>query len=280
MTAGAPSVVLLTGTDLPDLAPDDRPLAAAFHAAGWTVHLADWHLPAPAADLAIVRSCWDYTAAPADFLAALERVAAAMPLWNPMPTLRWNLDKRYLLELGGAGLPVPPTRLLQRGAAVPLQAVLDDLGVAEVVAKPVVGAGGEDTERLTRADEGRWRALLARRDLLVQPFLPEVRTAGEVSLTFLDGAYSHAVVKHPAAGEFRVQEEHGGRVSPWAAADELVEVGTAALAAVPHPWRYARVDGIVTASGFQLMEIELVEPELFFRTHPVSVAAFVANSRS
>ncbi len=274
------AVALITSADLPDLAPDDRLLAAAFHTAGWAVHLADWHHPVPRADLAIVRSCWDYIHAPEAFLAALEHIATAMPLWNPLPTMRWNLDKRYLLELAQAGLPVPPTRVVERGMAIGVQAVLDGLGVDEVVAKPVVGAGGEDTERFTRVDEARWRALATRRDLLVQPYLPEVRTAGEVSLTFLDGAYSHAVVKHPADGEFRVQEEHGGRVTPWVASDALVTVGTAALAAVPHPWRYARVDGIMTPTGFQLMEIELVEPELFFRARPESAAAFVAGFRS
>lgn len=278
MTADAPSVVLLTGANYPDLAADDQLLANAFRTAGWAVVIRAWQEPVPDADLALVRSCWDYMAAPSQFLAALEALAARMPLWNPLETIRWNLDKRYLVELANVGAPVPATRVIPAGELPALDDVLDALATDELVLKPVVGAGGEYTWRIARGNEVGWAAAAGRFAAIVQPFLPEVLTSGEVSLTFLDGAYSHAVVKHAAPGEFRVQEEHGGRVAAWQAPADVVAVGEAVLAAVRHPWRYARVDGILTAEGFRLMELELVEPELFFRWAPEAADTFVGST--
>lgn len=275
-----PAVVLLTAANLPDLAPDDQRLADAYRAAGWHVSIVPWREAPPRADLALVRSCWDYTDDPTAFLAALEGIAQLMPLWNPLTTIRWNLDKRYLLELAAAGVPVPRTQVFDSTTRPPLGELCDVLATDEIVVKPVVGAGGADTWRLHRTDDSLWADIPAGKLLLAQPFLPEVLTDGEISLTFLDGVYSHAVVKRPAAGEFRVQEEHGGSVAPWSPASAIINIATVVVTAIPHAWRYARVDGIITAAGFQLMELELVEPELFFRTRPQSLAEFVAKSRS
>jgi glutathione synthase/RimK-type ligase-like ATP-grasp enzyme len=279
MKGGTPSVVLLTSAELPELAPDDQLLATAYRTAGWTVTVLPWQESPPQSDLAIVRSCWDYAEQPLAFLAALDRIAERMPLWNPMATIRWNLDKRYLLELAQAGVQVPPTRVFTSAERPALAALCDRLATDELVIKPVVGAGGVDTWRMHRTDEHRWADMPEDRLLLAQPFLAEVLTAGEVSLTFLDGAYSHAVVKHAAAGEFRVQEEHGGVVAPWTPSPALIATATEAVAAIPHPWRYARVDGILTAAGFRLMELELVEPELFFRYHEGAADRFVGLTR-
>ncbi len=277
--AASPRVVLLTGANYPDLAPDDRLLADAFRTAGWTVTIERWQDQIPDADLALIRSCWDYIDAPTQFRVTLEAIAARMPLWNPIETVHWNLDKHYLLELAAAGVPVPLTQVFDSATRPPLRELCDTLATDEIVVKPVVGAGGADTWRLRRTDTARWADLPNDRLWLAQPFLPEVLTGGEVSLTFLDGGYSHAVVKHPAAGEFRVQEEHGGVVAAWTPTPSLVATATATVAAIPHPWRYARVDGIITARGFQLMELELVEPELFFRVRQGAAERFVEHTR-
>lgn len=275
----ASAIVLLTAANLPDLAPDDQHLAQAYRAAGWTVTVVPWQESPPHADLALVRSCWDYTDDPGAFLAALDRVAQRMPLWNPLATIRWNLDKRYLMELAAAGVPVPPTHVFESTDRPPLGSLCDRLGADEIVVKPVVGAGGADTWRVRRTDASQWARIPDGKLLLAQPFLHEVITAGEVSLTFLDGAYSHAVVKRPAAGEFRVQEEHGGSVGPCSPSPALIATASAAVAAIPHAWRYARVDGIITTQGFQLMELELIEPELFFRAGAGAAERFVQQTR-
>lgn len=275
-----PTVTLLTGANYPDLARDDLVLKAAFDADGWHTQVVQWRAPAPSADLALIRSCWDYRPEPDAFRAALARHDTTAPLVNPLGTVEWNLDKRYLLELASAGAPVPPTRVVPRGTAPALASLLADLEADEVVVKPVVGAGGEQTWRFRAGDAAHWEAVAGSEDFLVQPFLPEVVTEGEVSLVFLHGSYAHAVVKRARDGEFRVQEEHGGTVAPWDAPRAVRAAAELVLAATPHPWRYARVDGIVTAAGFRLMELELVEPELFFRAAAGSAAGFVAGFRS
>jgi len=102
--------------------------------------------------------------------------------------------------------------------------------------------------------------------LMVQPFIRQIVSQGEWSLVFLDGGYSHAVLKKPADGDYRVQQQHGGSLTPATPPPELIAQAAKALAAVPSPWLYARVDGCVLDAEFTLMELELIEPELFFRS--------------
>jgi glutathione synthase/RimK-type ligase-like ATP-grasp enzyme len=118
-------------------------------------------------------------------------------------------------------------------------------------------------------------------DVLVQPFLDEVPASGEHSLIYIDGEFSHAAIKRAAASEFRVQTEHGGTVTPLAVESWLVDAGMRVLKALSAPPLYARVDGVVRGNEFLLMELELIEPNLFFDLRPDSALAFAsAVSRS
>ncbi len=275
-SGGAPRVLLLTQAALPDLSPDDAPLKAAFAAAGWEVRPAIWSDPIPQADLAIVRSTWDYALRVGEFLTALDEVATRMVLWNPAPTVRWNSDKRYLLELAAAGVPLPEATVVRKGSGTDLGSVLSELAAEQVVVKPLVGAGGTRTWRTSRGDDAAWAAAVAAGDLLVQRYLPEVATAGEWSMVFIGGSYSHSVLKHPGAGDFRVQAQYGGT---WRSAEPGAEVVAAAervLAAIGHRWQYARIDGVVAGGGFLLMEAELIEPELFLPAAPGAAERLVA----
>jgi glutathione synthase/RimK-type ligase-like ATP-grasp enzyme len=269
--------VLLTAAEFPELHPDDAPLLTAFVAAGWRVTPTVWSDAIPDADLAMVRSCWDYTERAAEFLEVIDAVGGRMQLWNPPATVRWNADKRYLLALAERGVTTPPTVVVPRGDRRTLAAVLDDLNADEAVVKPLVGASGVDTWRTRAGAEADWRRAVLARDLLVQPFVPEVLVGGEWSLVFFHDGFSHAVVKRAAEGEFRVQAEHGGAVAVAVPSERLVAAAERTLAAVPHPWRYARVDGIDTASGFLVMEVELIEPELFFTIAPGAAERLVAS---
>src|SRR5262249_42775885 len=143
---------------------------------------------------------------------------------------------------------------------------------------------------LIRADQGEAvaRAIeqgAIRRPLLIQPFVETIREQGEWSLIFIDGRFTHAVRKRPAAGDFRVQKQYGGvalpAAGPAAAPDALVAAGPRALAALPRqtgrptgPPLYARIDGVETAQGFLVMELELHEPALFFPMAPAAAIAF------
>lgn len=270
-------VAILTARHLPQLSPDDGGVVFdAFRRAGLEAFPAIWQEGVPDADAAIVRTTWDYTSDPEGFARTLAAIAERMPLLNPLDTIRWNLDKRYLAELAAAGADVPATLVVPRDDARTLEDVLEALAADEVVVKPVVGAGGRATWRGRREDAASWRTAVAERDLLVQPFIPEVITDGEVSLLYFGGQYSHAVRKRPTGGEFRVQDDHGGVVEAYDPPPAIRAAAERTLATVTHPGSYARVDGIVLDDRFVLMEIELVEPELFLRFDAASPDRYAA----
>ncbi len=206
-------------------------------------------------DAVVLRSNWDYHFTPQAFLEWLgRREAAEIPVWNPPGLVRWNLSKRYLLDLSSAGLPVVPTVVVD-GDAEQLPALLAERGWATAVVKPLVSASAHDTVLVPTADAPGVAAAIARGEIrtpvLVQPFVEEIRTRGEWSLVFIDGAFSHAALKHPAPHDFRVQPRLGGRA---AAATPPLPVLTTAWSAysrplLPLPSLYARIDGVECRRG-------------------------------
>ncbi|HET9794059.1 MAG TPA: hypothetical protein VFS34_06320, partial [Thermoanaerobaculia bacterium] len=212
-----------------------------------------------------------------EFLAwVAARGAERATLWNPAPLVLWNSHKFYLRDLERRGIPIAPTRFLPARSAAKLQDVLDAEGWSRAVVKPAVSATAHRTLVIgrERADEsdGELRALVADGDALVQKYLPEIETKGEWSFVFLDGAFSHAVRKRPAPGDFRVQTEFGGTVEPGPPPPSLVREAARAIDAIDSPWLYARVDGVESEGALLLMELELIEPSLY-----LSAAAHAAR---
>jgi glutathione synthase/RimK-type ligase-like ATP-grasp enzyme len=231
------------------------------------------------ARLALIRSTWDYTQRYGEFLRWVARIESQTTLVNPAPVLRWNAHKRYLLELEGHGVPVPPLSLVIAGAGADRRRdALAKFGSQEVVIKPAVSGGARRTLRVradsTKADR-HLEDLCALGDALVQVFVPAVAERGEISLLYFDRQFSHAVVKTPAPGDFRVQEIHGGRVGAYQPTPGEMEVAEAALRQAPLPALYARVDLVPTERGPALMELELIEPQLFLPYHPDATARLV-----
>jgi glutathione synthase/RimK-type ligase-like ATP-grasp enzyme len=200
-------------------------------------------------------------------------------LENPLDVVRWNLKKTYLRDLHERGVPIVPTRWLPGLDDETLAALHDELGVEEIVVKPVVGANADDTFRL-RAAAPRVETQAARnafrgRELMVQPFVDAVVEVGEYSLFYFGDEYSHCVLKTPRAGDFRVQEEHGGLIRTVTPDTDLVEAGAKTLAAVGQTLLYARVDLVRLPDGRPaLMELELIEPSLYFAFDPASPRRF------
>ncbi|MGP9022642.1 ATP-grasp domain-containing protein [Streptomyces sp. BR1] len=233
-------------------------------------------------DLAVIRSTWDYAERHDEYLTWVDTASRATRLWNPAPVVHWNSDKRYLLELGERGVPVVPTRFLAPDEAIDGE-VFDKAD--GVVVKPAVSAGARDTARYLpgrHADAaGHARMLLAQgRTVMVQPYLPLVEE-GERALVFVAGDFSHAIRKGPVLTEAGVIDNervpHPG-VAPYEPTQAELHAARAALAAVPPPGDllFARVD-LALGENRQpmVMELELVEPNLFLDTDPRGLERFV-----
>ena len=263
---------------------DDDHAHAPLRALGWEVQAVPWTRPPrpwDAYDAVVIRSTWDYPADPDAFLATLAGVErAGTALFNALALVRWNLRKTYLRDLAARGVPVVPTVFrdgLGRGG---LAGLMDQVGGDEIVVKPVVGANAHGAARVSRASLGAQgfavEEYFAGRALIAQPFVPAVIAEGEFSLFYFDGEYSHAVLKTPRPADFRVQEEHGGDVRPVAADQALLRTAQVVLEALGEVPLYARVDLVRATEGsdFWLMELELIEPSLYFRMDPPAAARF------
>lgn len=278
------NVALITYAGLPDLNEDDRLLRDALVRRGHDVAATCWDDPAvdwSGFGGAIVRSTWDYHLRREEFLAWIDsRQRGEVLLWNPPSLLRWNAHKGYLRELERAGIAIPQTRWLDGGARRPLASILEEEGWEQCVVKPSVGASANlvfsTTRRSAGDDQDRLDALLRRGDVLVQEYLPEVAASGEWSLVYFAGEYSHAVLKRPASGDFRVQGHLGGSARPEAPPRSLLEQASLVLEKIPGAWLYARVDGVERAGRFLLMELELLEPHLFLSADPAAPERFAA----
>jgi glutathione synthase/RimK-type ligase-like ATP-grasp enzyme len=267
---------------MPRSCPDDAPLLAALAEAGIAAEPVPWDAPADWARFrgVLLRATWDYFTKYEAFLAWFDRLEAlGLPVWNPLPVLRWNSDKRYLRDLAARGARVVPTRFAEPGKMERLARILDEEGWDDAVVKPLVSGGAHATFRTCRRDapqhQKAFELLLERGGAMVQPFQRAVTEEGEWSLVFFDGVFDHAVLKKPDKADFRVQEKHGGTNAAATPPPGLVEDARRVLAAAPGaPLLYARVDGLRTPEGFLLMELEALEPELFFRTSPGSARRF------
>ncbi len=261
---------------------DDDLAIEPLRALGWSVESLPWRAPRVEwrrFDAVVIRSTWDYQHDPRAFLAALERIAASGTLLqNPLELVGWNLHKSYLGDLAAAGIPTVPTifgRALESGR---LGALFEELRSDEIVLKPTVSANAGDTLRLARGAPApalrRALTAFAEREFMAQPFLPSVVEEGEYSAVLFDGKHSHSLLKRPRAGDFRVQEEHGGSIAPVSRA-EVAAAAEHIMHALPSVPLYARADfARDAAGGLLLMELELIEPALYFRIDAAAARRF------
>jgi glutathione synthase/RimK-type ligase-like ATP-grasp enzyme len=260
----------------PALSESDTIAARALEARGVTVVPVPWNAPAPeptGLDALVLRANWDYHFTPEAFLTWLDaHDRAGPPVWNPPSLVRWNLSKRYLIELAAAGLPTVPTVVLDTAERLP--AVLAEHGWSAAVVKPLISASAYDTVRMTAGEAaGVVDALRTgglRTPAIVQPFVDEITTSGEWSLVFVEGALTHAVLKRPGPGEFRVHLRLGGTVEARPAPPPVAAGAARVLAALPARPLYARIDGVERGGIFTVMEVEVNEPGLFFNLAPAA----------
>lgn len=280
----------------PPFTPDDKLLVDELRRRGHQVSAVVWGAETSQLtdrfDRLIIRSPWDYMDSDEQrhgFLRWLEQLAATgLVVENEVAVMLWLMDKRYLLDFAAVGVPIVPTQLVPLGESFDLAAFVEQ-HVAAII-KPAVSAAGAGLEFLpdqqsARALQSEFTNRCQRGAQLVQPFLPEIQTNGEWSLVYFGGAYSHGVHKLPARGQIMVHAERGGSLRFADPPPGVRQLGDQTAAAAPRAFAhregrscrmplYLRIDVIETATGSLLSECEGVEPELFFRARPGSIAQF------
>jgi glutathione synthase/RimK-type ligase-like ATP-grasp enzyme len=276
------TIAFATDSVNPQLTPDDSILRDYLVAKGLTVSTAIWedaNVNWSVYDVIVIRSTWNYYHKPKEFVMWLENISRlGCKVLNPVPVLLWNMNKKYLVDLNEKHIPVPSLHFYEHNAHVKLSNVFKSNHWQKIVIKPAVSGGGFNTwttsTPVSDQDEERFASMLNDGDVIVQQFLKEIQDEGELSVVFFNRKYSHCVKKLPATGEFRVQAQFGGTLVKVEPDPKVLKKCIELLNAIDHPLLYARVDGVVVDDHFYLMELELIEPVLFFKHDQHACANF------
>ncbi len=267
---------------LDNILQDDRLLHDALQRLGLSTVRIDWSRSGvdwSRYRCAVFRTTWDYFDRFAEFTSWLHQIATQTELYNSASLVKWNMDKHYLADLAARGVPIVESRFIERGSTVNLSDVLAETGWTDAVIKPCVSGAARHTYRIGSATaaslDSLVQQLLVEESVMLQPFQRDVTEHGEDSLMVINGKFTHAVRKMPKAGDFRVQDDHGGTASPYTPRAAQIELAERAMAACRPTPAYGRVDLIQNNDGeLAVMELELIEPELWLRYHPPAADEF------
>ena len=276
-------IVFLSTDNLEGFFVYDTLLIPFFEQAGWQVATLSWHnkdINWSDYDYVIVRSTWDYQQYPSEFTACLESIdKSKAKLLNPLTLIKWNIEKSYLLDLKDRGVSTVPTFWQSHFSVDTLVQQFDVFATDTLIIKPILSANADDAYKVSRDNITQFIPTLSRcfaeRKHMIQPFLPSIVEEGEYSLFYFAGAFSHSIRKVPKSGDFRVQEEHGGALHLIEPDQTMLDAALRALDAMPEQALYARVDLVRCKGEWALMELELIEPSLYFNLSPSSPQKFV-----
>jgi Prokaryotic glutathione synthetase, ATP-grasp domain len=258
---------------------EDALLRAALEARGLSVYRTNWDdsdFDWRETRYALFRTTWDYFDRFPQFSKWLDATAALTQFINPLPLIRWNMDKHYLRDLAAQGILIPATQFIEPGESRSLTEIAQATGWDEYVLKPAISGAGRHTYRLSarnvQAHEDIFQKLIAQESMLLQAFQHNVVHKGELTLMMMNGQYTHAVLKKAKEGDFRVQDDFGGVAHDHTPTAAEIQFAEQVLRACPSMPLYARVDMIWDNEGrLCVSELEAIEPELWFRRCPSSV---------
>ncbi|MDF9798674.1 glutathione synthase/RimK-type ligase-like ATP-grasp enzyme [Catalinimonas alkaloidigena] len=251
----------------------DRLTFEPLQALGWQVEEVSWRNESAdwnQYDAVVIRTTWDYQDDPPAFMKVLEQIESSeAQLHNSLELVRWNLSKTYLKELEEKGIAIVPTLWDQKFSPENFRGWAKSLEKQELIVKPVISANADFTYRLAVNTSDVELEKIApdfqQRPFMVQPFMKSIVEEGEYSLFFFGGNYSHTVLKRPKRQDFRVQEEHGGKIEAVEAHEKLLNTACQVMEAITPQPLYARVDLINNQyDEYVLIEVELIEPSLYF----------------
>ena len=272
----------LTTTGLENFFVYDDLVKPHLAALGWQVDDVSWHdkeIDYSQYDVVIVRSTWDYQLHADAFMQTLARIdASSAHLENPLALMQYNISKSYLKDLAEKGVDILPTIWLGAFNSKQIQAAFNYFGTSDIIIKPLISANADFTYCLNEEDflfnQQSIKKELQGREIMVQAFEKSIVDEGEYSLFYFGGEYSHSINKVPASGDFRVQEEHGGQLHSIAPSEAMLALALKTLNALPESALYARIDMLSTAKGLAIIEVELIEPSLYFNMDEASALRF------
>lgn len=278
-----PTCAFLSMDSLANFVSYDHLAMDALRGLGWQVEEVSWRnelVEWNAYNLVIIRTTWDYQQDPEHFLSVLSKIEESdAHLENDLELIRWNLNKSYLRELEVGGAEIVPTIWEPGFSEANFYDWFDWLATAEIIVKPLVSANADFTYRLAidtpKTKVKNLAGVFANKPFLVQPFMPKIVSEGEFSVFFFGQDYSHTILKTPATGDFRVQEEHGGHIQSVRPSNHLLATAQQVFELIKPTPLYSRIDLVQTEkNSFALMEVELIEPSLYFSYSSQSAQLF------
>lgn len=274
--------VILTMDTLEDFVAYDNLLDKPLARLGWNAEHVSWRNPDVIwsdYEAVIIRSTWDYQEDADLFMRVLKNIEeSGVLLLNSYAIAQWNINKNYLREVESKGSETIPTIWKENFDYDEIAGYFKSLATLQIVIKPTISANSDNTFWLKAESytekEKELKECLKDRQLMIQPFVPAIIEKGEYSLFYFSGEYSHCILKTPKIGDFRVQEEHGGILQSIEPGEKLLNAGKAALNTIPEKVLYARVDLVEFMGAYKVMEIELIEPSLYFNLDDTAAERF------
>lgn len=266
---------------------DDQLLLKELHQEGLHAKILNWRddLSNSSSHAYLFRSTWGYYTQLSEFKKLLSQLSKTSSMvWNSLDLIRWNLSKKYLFELAKAHVPIIPSKKIMLHPEIFLDQLWDDFESDSLVVKPMIGAGShlifKIDSHLSPTENMKNLSGLFHREVIVQRFMPSVLQEGEFSLVFIDGEFSHCIQKRPENLDFRCHEKFGASANLSSCPPAALHQARKILKLLPEESLYARIDFIRNDSHhFSLLELELIEPDLFFRLAP-SAAQILAQALS
>ncbi|MFP4527286.1 MAG: RimK family alpha-L-glutamate ligase [Candidatus Kapaibacterium sp.] len=269
-------LAILTCERMRGLLDYDRANMLALRESGVDAEAVVWDDPAAdftKYDALLFRTTWDYYQKYDKFTEFLDKIESmGIPTLNPLHIIRGNMHKYYLRKMADEGVPLIPTEFIAAGSPADPDEIIARRGWERFIIKPAVSASSYKTA-IYSADEiesarAHLAGLTARRDALVQRFMPEIRTDGELSTFFYSDGYTYSVRKRPKAGDFRVQVDHGGVYTRETPDPAILRTAREIAERFLPEALYIRVDGVISGAEFRLMEVEMLEPDLYHNIVP------------
>ena len=282
-----PSFITWDIPNIEELFAEDKLLQRGFEAQGFETDIVVWNDPQinwNNYDVALIRSTWDYFDHKDHFLEVLSRIeASTCKLYNSLESIRWNIDKHYMLDLEQWHVPIIPTYLAFQRGADGIRKIFVEHGWNTAVMKPVLGLAGSHTHKVNlnqlEAMLETLRSEHPQQEFIIQPFIDSVVDEGEWSFIYFNGKLSQVLLKKPAPNDYRVQGIYGGTIQPVEPrSDDLVQA-EGVMAKIPFDLLQARLDFIRVDGRLSIIEVELIEPIFSFNLVPEGIDRLVHATR-